>query len=138
MTVGCVFCAIVGGEGSSYPVGESDRALAFLDINPAAEGHALVIPKVHADDIWDLDPEDGRAVWSLAQDIAALLQDRLHPDGMTLFQANGQYGWQHVFHFHLHVVPRWSGDALQKPWEITPGDPAALTDVSERLLRSTS
>jgi len=131
--VSCVFCSIVAGDASSYPVAESDRALAFLDINPAAEGHTLVIPKAHADDIWDLDPEDGRSVWALAQDVARLLQDGLHPDGMTLFQANGKSGWQHVFHFHLHVVPRWAGDALHKPWEMAEGDPAQLTDVLERL-----
>jgi len=131
--VGCVFCAIVGGEGSSYPVAESDGALAFLDINPAADGHTLVIPKTHADDIWDLDSEDGRSVWTLAQEVASLLQERLKPDGMTIFQANGKSGWQHVFHFHLHVVPRWAGDALHKPWEMTPGDPAQLTDVMQRL-----
>ena len=133
MTVGCVFCSIVGGESSSYRVAESDRALAFLDINPATEGHTLVIPKVHADDIWDLDPEDGRSVWALAQDVATLLQDRLRPDGMTLFQANGKSGWQHVFHFHLHVVPRWTGDALHKPWEMTEGDQAKLGEIHERL-----
>ena len=131
--VGCVFCAIVAEEASSYPVAEADGALAFLDINPATEGHTLVIPKTHADDIWDLDPDDGRSVWALAQDVASLLQDRLKPDGLTLFQANGKSGWQHVFHFHLHVVPRWAGDALHKPWEVTPGDPAQLTDVMQRI-----
>ena len=133
MTVGCVFCSIVAGEASSYQVAESDRALAFLDINPAVEGHTLVIPKAHADDIWDLDPEDGRAVWSLSQDVAHVLQERLRPDGMTLFQANGKFGWQHVFHFHLHVVPRWADDSLHKPWEMKEGDPAQLTDVLDRL-----
>jgi len=133
MTVGCIFCDIVRGDASSFPVAESDGALAFLDINPAAVGHTLVIPKAHADDIWDLDPEDGRGVWTLAQEVASLLQERLQPDGMTILQSNGKSGWQHVFHFHLHVVPRWAGDALQKPWEMSPGDAAALTDVSERL-----
>jgi histidine triad (HIT) family protein len=133
MTVGCVFCSIVAGEASSYRVAESDRALAFLDINPAVEGHTLVIPKAHADNIWDLDPQDGTAVWALAQDVAGLLQDRLRPDGMTLFQANGKFGWQHVFHFHVHVVPRWADDKLHKPWEMKEGDPAQLTDVLRRL-----
>ncbi|HTG46026.1 MAG TPA: HIT domain-containing protein, partial [Actinomycetota bacterium] len=84
---GCIFCAIASGTSPSYRVGESDRALAFLDINPATEGHTLVIPKRHAADIWDLDPEDGRAMWSLGQEVAALLRDRLRPDGMTVFQA---------------------------------------------------
>jgi histidine triad (HIT) family protein len=133
MTIGCVFCAIAAGEASSYQVAESDGALAFLDINPATEGHTLVIPKSHADDIFDLDPEDGRSVWTLAQEVSTLLQDRLRPDGLTLFQANGKSGWQHVFHFHLHVVPRWAGDALHKPWEMAEGDPAELTGVLERL-----
>jgi histidine triad (HIT) family protein len=131
--VNCIFCSIVGGEASSHRVAESERALAFLDVNPATEGHTLVVPKVHADDIWDLDPDDGQAVWALAQDVARVLQDGLHPDGLTLFQANGKSGWQHVFHFHLHVVPRWAGDALHKPWEMKEGDPAQLTDVLERL-----
>ena len=133
MTVGCVFCSIVAGESSSYQVAESDRALAFLDINPAVEGHTLVIPKAHADDIWDLDPDDGREVWALAQEVAHVLQERIRPDGMTLFQANGKFGWQHVFHFHLHVVPRWADDTLHKPWEMKEGDPARLTDVLARI-----
>ena len=65
--------------------------------------------------------------------LGVIFQDRLKPDGLTLFQANGKSGWQHVFHFHLHVVPRWAGDALHKPWEVTPGDPAQLTDVMQRI-----
>ena len=98
--INCVFCSIAAEEAPSYNVAESDRAVAFLDINPAADGHTLVIPKTHADDIWDLDPEDGRAVWTLAQEVAAHLSERLEPDGMTIFQANRKSGWQHVFHFH--------------------------------------
>ncbi len=130
---GCVFCAIVAGDAPAYMVGESDGAMAFLDINPATEGHTLVIPRAHAEDIWDLDPEDGRAVWSLGQDVAGLLRDRLRPDGMTLFQANARAGWQHVFHFHLHVVPRWHDDELLRPWEMQPSDQATLEDVLRRL-----
>ncbi len=130
---GCVFCAIVAGTSPSHRIAGSDRALAFLDINPATEGHTLVVPKRHAVDIWDLDPEDGRAVWSLGQDVAALLRERLHPDGMTLFQANAAAGWQIEFHLHLHLVPRWEGDGLIKPWTIVPGDPDELASVAERL-----
>jgi histidine triad (HIT) family protein len=133
MTSGCIFCSIVAGVEPVHVIAESERALAFLDINPATEGHTLVIPRTHAADIWDLDPEDGRAAWSLGQEVAALLRERLAPDGMTLFQANGRAGWQHVFHFHLHVVPRWQGDPLKGPWEMRSGDPAALAAVAERL-----
>ena len=131
--INCVFCSIAAEEAPAYKVAESDRAVAFLDINPAADGHTLVIPKNHADDIWDLEPEDGRAVWTLSQEVAVLLSERLEPDGLTIFQANRKSGWQHVFHFHLHLVPRWTDDGLRKPWDLTPGDPAQLTEIAERL-----
>jgi histidine triad (HIT) family protein len=114
-------------------VAASDAALAFLDVNPAADGHTLVIPRVHATDIWDLSPDDGRAIWALAQDVATLLRDRLAPDGITLFQANGKAGWQHVFHVHLHVVPRWEGDGLVMPWVGALADPARVPEIADRL-----
>jgi histidine triad (HIT) family protein len=133
VTAGCVFCSIVAGDAPAYAVADSEQALAFLDINPATEGHTLVIPRGHAEDIWDLDPEDGRAVWSLAQEVAEILRDRLRPDGMTLFQANALAGWQHVFHFHLHVVPRWHDDELLRPWEMQPSHPDVLAAMADRL-----
>ena len=133
MSANCVFCSIVAGDEPVHVIAESERALAFLDINPATEGHTLVIPRVHAVDIWDLDPEDGNAVWTMVRQMATLLRDRLAPDGMTLLQANGKAGWQHVFHFHVHVLPRWDGDALRGPWEMRSGDPAALAALAERL-----
>ena len=129
----CIFCAIVAGTTPSFRVAGSDLAYAFLDINPATDGHTLVIPKAHATDIWDLDPEDGRATWTLAQDVAHLLRDRMRADGMTLAQANGRAGWQHVFHVHIHVIPRWEGDGLIQPWHMTPGDPARLEEIADRL-----
>jgi histidine triad (HIT) family protein len=117
---GCIFCSIVAGDVPSEVVGENDRALAFMDINPANDGHTLVISKAHADDLWDLDEADGRAVWELTQSTANAIRAALAPDGLTLFQANRKAGWQDVFHFHLHLVPRWEGDDLVKPWR--PGD----------------
>ena len=129
----CIFCAIVAGTTPSFRVAGSDLAYAFLDINPATDGHTLVIPKAHATDIWDLDPEDGRATWTLAQDVAHLLRDRMRADGMTLAQANGRARWQHVFHVHIHVIPRWEGDGLIQPWHMTPGDPARLAAIADRL-----
>jgi histidine triad (HIT) family protein len=112
----CVFCDIVEGSAPGERVGESDRALAIMDINPAADGHTLVISKAHAEDIWDLGDEDGRDVWHLTTHVARGIRDGLAPDGLTLFQANRQAGWQDVFHFHLHLVPRWDDDDLVKPW----------------------
>lgn len=112
---------------------ESVRAFAFLDINPAGEGHTLVIPKSHAADIWELTGEDAREVWELTGLVATRLRDVLQPEGLTLFQANGRAGWQDVFHFHVHLIPRWTGDALIKPWVVAPGDPAELDAIAARL-----
>ena len=129
----CIFCRIAAGGIPSYRVAESDRALAFLDVNPASEGHTLVIPRDHSADIWDLPLDDGLAVWALAQRVAGVLHDVLRPDGLTLYQANRQAGFQDVFHFHLHVVPRWHGDGLRKAWESRPADPDHLAATAERL-----
>ena len=103
----CIFCGIVAGKAPAEVVAQDDRALAFMDINPATDGHTLVVPRTHAEYIWDLEPQDGRAVWTLAQEVAAAIRAGLEPDGLTLFQANRKVGWQDVFHFHLHLVPRW-------------------------------
>jgi histidine triad (HIT) family protein len=113
----CVFCRIVAGDAPSEIVAQNERALAVMDINPATDGHTLVISKAHATDIWELERVDGEAVWLLTADVAEAIRDTLHPDGLTLFQANRKAGWQDVFHFHLHLVPRWSNDDLAKPWQ---------------------
>jgi histidine triad (HIT) family protein len=129
----CVFCGIVAGALPSRKVMESERALAFLDINPAADGHTLVIPKAHATDIWELDRDDGAAVWDLTRGVADRIREVLAPDGLTLFQANRSAGWQDVFHLHVHVVPRWAGDRLTRPWRPTPADEGTLDLIAERL-----
>jgi histidine triad (HIT) family protein len=133
MSRDCVFCAIARGADTAEIVGENQRALAFMDLNPATDGHVLVIPRAHADDIWTLDETDGRGIWSLAQQIAGRVRSALHPDGLTLFQANGTAGWQHVFHFHLHLVPRWVGDGLTQPWRSTDARRARIPEIAARL-----
>jgi histidine triad (HIT) family protein len=129
----CIFCDIVTGTAPSERIAENDRALALMDINPATRGHTLVVSKAHAVDLWDLTPEDGAAVWDLAMRVSAAIRDGLEPDGLTLLQANRSAGWQVVFHFHLHLLPRWDGDALIKPW--TPSDALreGIPDASTRI-----
>lgn len=129
----CVFCGIVGGTVPAYVVHEDDKTLAFLDINPATEGHTLVVPKVHADDLLEADADSAAAVMRGARAVALLLDRQLSPDGMTLFQANRPAGWQDVFHLHVHVVPRWHGDGLVRPWTSRPGERHALESTAQRL-----
>jgi histidine triad (HIT) family protein len=128
-----VFCAIAAGAEAAQVVMESDRAIAFLDINPAGEGHTLVIPRRHVTDIWELDGEGADDVWRLTIRVAHRLREVLQPDGLTLVQANGAAGWQHLFHFHTHLVPRWRDDRLTRPWSMVPGDPRHLEDLGARL-----
>lgn len=109
--------------------------MAILDINPAGEGHTLVIPKSHAIDIWALRDEDADDVWHLTRRAAHRLKEVLEPEGLTLFQANRHAGWQDVFHFHIHLVPRWEGDGLTRPWEVTPGDASHLDEIAVRLAK---
>ena len=133
MDDGCIFCAILEGTAPSEPLIETDLAFAFMNANPAALGHALVIPKRHATDIWDLSPEDGGAVWTLTQRVAYAARDAFAPDGLNLFQANRRAGWQSVFHFHIHVVPRYEDDPLRLPWVPEPGDPDEIAQIANRL-----
>ncbi len=113
----CLFCSIVARTIPHEIVDETRHALAFMDAHPAAYGHALVIPKRHADDIWELSPDDGRAVWDLTHRLAHAVRESLEPDGLNLFCANRRAAWQSEFHFHIHVVPRWHGDPLVRNWQ---------------------
>jgi histidine triad (HIT) family protein len=133
MSASCVFCAIAAGAEAAQVVMQSDRAIAFLDINPAGEGHTLVIPRRHVTDIWELDGEDADDVWRLTIRVAHRLREVLQPDGLTLVQANGAAGWQHVFHFHTHLVPRWRDDRLTPPWRRVGSDADRLREVGDRL-----
>ena len=112
----CIFCQILIGLLPARKIMENDRCLAFLDIAPAGRGHTLIVPKTHSEDIFEIDPGVLSDVMVMTQAVAKLLENQLRPDGMSLFQMNRFAGWQTVFHFHVHVIPRWSGDALVEPW----------------------
>ena len=124
----CIFCGIVAGTIPSKKVLETDTCLAFLDIFPANRGHTLVIPKKHVLDIHDADAQTYADVAATAKRAADLLQISLNSEGTTIFQMSKEAGWQTVFHLHMHVIPRWSGDALHKPWDITPATYAELDE----------
>lgn len=112
----CIFCAIAGGEAPADVVFEDEATLAFLDINPAADGHTLVIPRIHAPDLFEVSVDQFVAVARTVHRVADLLDRQLSPDGLNIFQANRSAGWQEVYHLHVHLVPRWHGDELRRPW----------------------
>ncbi|MBW1598386.1 HIT family protein [Streptomyces sp. JJ38] len=129
---GCVFCAIVERTQPAPIVFEDELTVAFLDITAVMDGHTLVIPKRHATDLWDVAVEDAVAVMNTAHRMARRIREVLEPDGLTLFQANREAGWQDVFHLHLHVVPRLAGDHLHRPWT---AEPVALSELEATRAR---
>ena len=117
----CLFCKIVAGELPATIVAEDERTIAFMDIHPATRGHVLVIPRAHARDLYAVDPADLQAVALTAQRLAMRVRDNLGADGVNLLNSNGTAAWQTVFHFHVHVIPRYEGDPLRLPWVPAPG-----------------
>jgi len=134
--VDCLFCAIVAGDIPSTKVYEDDRTYAFMDISPASEGHLIVVPKRHSKDILEIPAEDLTAVVLTGQRLAQRVTDVLDADGVNLLNNRGEHGWQTVFHFHLHVIPRYadkSRDSLQLPWVPAPGDLDAIKATGAKL-----
>lgn len=129
----CLFCRVVAGEERTWTVHENEHTVAILDRFPSVPGHTLVIPRRHAADIWDIRREDAGRLMEAVHDVAALLAERLRPDGLTLFQANKAAGWQTVFHIHVHVVPRHRGDPLTPSWKPQIATEAELDATLSRI-----
>ncbi len=129
----CIFCKIVAGELAATIVDSDERTVSFMDINPGTRGHALVIPRAHAKDLHDMPAEDLEACAVAAQRLAAKARDTLGAEGVNLLNACGATAWQTVFHFHIHVVPRYADDGLSLPWIPAPGDPDEIAAAGERL-----
>jgi histidine triad (HIT) family protein len=116
MNADCIFCKIVAGELPAEVVDSDEHTLAFMDINPATRGHALVIPRAHATDLLDIADDDLERTMVAARRLAAKMEQTLEPDGFNILNACRPAAWQTVFHYHLHVVPRYESDPLKLPW----------------------
>jgi histidine triad (HIT) family protein len=129
---GCIFCAIVAGEAPACRVAEDEQTLAFLDIFPVSDGHTLVIPKDHAVNVFELEDGPMRATASLTRRVAHAIRAELAPDGLAVFQANGAAAGQTVWHYHVHLIPRRSGDPLTLHGR-SRGDDARLRELAAKL-----
>jgi histidine triad (HIT) family protein len=133
----CLFCKIVAGGIPSFKIDEDDLTYAFMDINPATPGHALVVPKRHSADITEVAPDDLAAVAAAAQRLAVRVKERLGAHGVNLLNSCGVAAWQTVFHFHVHVIPRYADDPVRDPlvlpWQPKPGDMSAIAANAEML-----
>lgn len=129
----CTFCAIARGAWSEQVIYQDESTVAFLDIAPATRGHTLVIPRVHAADIFSITEPDAAAVMRTVRRTAIHLDRQLQPDGMSIFQSNRAAGWQDVFHLHVHLVPRYVGDDLTPPWGPTREQPGEIRKLAKEL-----
>jgi histidine triad (HIT) family protein len=129
----CVFCGIVSGKIDCAKVAEDAATFAFMDIHPGSDGHLLVVPKRHSADLVDISADDLAATTLAAQRIAKVALSELGADGVNLLNCSGAEAWQTVFHFHLHVIPRYRDkdkDRLELPYE--PGKPAEPAAIAHR------
>ena len=129
----CLFCCIVAGSIPSETIDSDDRTVAFMDINPATPGHSLVVPREHTADLLEVGADDLSATILTAQRLANRVKSVLGADGVNLINACGAVAWQTVFHFHIHLVPRYEDDPLKLPWVPAPGDAAQIAQIARRL-----
>ena len=106
----CIFCKIAAGEIPSKTIYEDEKYRVILDLGPATRGHALILPKNHYANLFELPEEDAKEVISLAKKMATVMKEKLGCDGFNLVQNNGESAGQTVFHFHMHLIPRYIGD----------------------------
>jgi histidine triad (HIT) family protein len=131
----CIFCKIVAGELPARIVDEDELTLSFMDINPATRGHALVVPRRHARDLLSIEGEDLAAVALAAGRLAGRMPERLGATGVNLLNSCGAAAWQTVFHFHVHVIPRYEDDPLRLPWTPAPGDAEEIEAAAQEIAR---
>jgi histidine triad (HIT) family protein len=129
----CIFCGIVEGAVPGHIVDSDEKTVAFMDIAPATPGHALVVPRSHSADLMEIDPGDLQATVIAAQRLARRVTESLDADGVNLVNACGAAAAQTVFHFHIHVIPRYEGDPIELPWVPSPGDPDEIAATAEKL-----
>ncbi len=130
----CIFCKIANGEIPSRTVCENDLFRVILDNGPATEGHALVLPKEHYSNLFDIPADVAAEAMKTAQKAALLLKDKLGADGLNIVQNNGETAGQTVHHFHIHVIPRYASDRQNILWKPTSPTPEELDQVLSKIV----
>jgi histidine triad (HIT) family protein len=131
----CIFCKVITGEIPGEIVDSDERTITVMDINPATRGHVVVIPKAHAEDLLAVSDEDLAATMTAVRRIVRRMQETIEPAGFNILNNMGRAAWQSIFHFHVHVIPRYEDDPLRLPWLPEPADPQELAEVAAELRR---
>ena len=129
----CIFCKIANGEIPSHTLYEDDDFRVIFDISPATKGHALILPKEHADNIFELSDEKAAKAFVLAKKMATVMKEAFKADGFNVFQNNAECAGQSVFHFHIHLIPRYEGDNAFKFWKPGECDEATMVELENKV-----
>ena len=129
----CIFCKVLAGDLPSERIYEDDHAVAVMDINPWTRGHAVVVPRRHAANLFEIEDDELAHVARAAKRVAAMMRDTLGCEGINLLQSNGPAAWQTIFHLHVHVIPRYEGDPLALPVHPQPAEPDELAAVAKEI-----
>ena len=129
----CIFCKIANGDIPSKTLYEDEDFRVILDLGPATKGHALILPKEHADNLYELPDETASKVFVLAKKLAIKMKEKLNCDGLNIVQNNGLIAGQTVFHFHLHIIPRYEGDTVNIGWQPNVADQQKLAELAKKI-----
>lgn len=129
----CIFCKLANGEIPTNTLYEDEIVRVIFDASPAADGHVLVMPKEHFDNVFTMDEKTAAHVFVVAQKVAKALHEELNCEGMNLLQNNGAVAGQTVFHFHLHIIPRNSGDGINVAWKQNDAKQEIIDKITNNL-----
>jgi histidine triad (HIT) family protein len=129
----CIFCAIASGEGPGEIVQEDEHTVAFMDINPWTRGHALVVPRTHSKNLLEISDDDLARTMAAVKRLAARMREALGCDGINALNSTDPAAWQTVFHFHVHVIPRYDDDPLKLPGSPMDVGEEELAEVAREL-----
>ena len=133
----CIFCKIIIGEIPAVKVMDEERIVAFMDINPSSKGHMLVVPKNHAENIFEIPEDDIAALGKAVKRCAIAVKAAVNAEGITILQLNGKASDQIVPHLHVHIIPRWKNDGLQiSNWEMKTGDMEEIADIAQEIKKN--
>ncbi len=133
MASDCLFCGIVAGDVPAQVIDSDEHTISFMDINPATRGHALVVPRTHSADLLEIDDADLEGTMLAARRLARRIDEVLQPDGFNILNSCRPAAWQTVFHFHVHVIPRYDDDPLKLPWIPRGADADEIERTAEEI-----
>ncbi|MCR5508895.1 MAG: HIT family protein [Lachnospiraceae bacterium] len=129
----CIFCKLANGVFDTNVIYEDDDFTVILDAAPATRGHALILPKEHYDNLYELDPDTAGKAFKLARKLAVHMKEKLNCDGFNVVQNNGKAAGQTVFHFHMHLIPRYNDDNALLQWKPTAPEAGELEEICKEL-----